>query len=113
MLESIYWECLLMELADIGIPFECDRGVAIDYKGRPVRVKLRLDVLVDQRLVLELKSVEALLPVHKAQLITYLKLTGYPAGLLMNFNETTLRAGVRRLDHPDRYRRLAALRNRQ
>ena len=52
-------------------------------------------------LVVELKAVEVVIPVHLAQVITYLKLTGYPAGLLMNFNTTSLRAGLRRLDHPD------------
>jgi GxxExxY protein len=51
----------------------------------------------------ELKAVECLHPIHSAQVITYLKLSGYPAGLLMNFNSTTLKAGLKRLDHPDRY----------
>jgi iron complex transport system substrate-binding protein len=60
-------------------------------------------MLVDDCVVVELKSVDRLNPIHLAQVITYLKLTGYPAGLLMNFNSTTLRAGLKRLDHPDRY----------
>ena len=62
-----------------------------------------LDLLVNGCIVVELKAVERLRPVHIAQVITYLKLTGFPAGLLMNFNATTLKAGLRRLDHPDRY----------
>ena len=64
---------------------------------------LKLDLLVNDCIVVELKAVERLHPIYIAQVITYLKLTGYPAGLLMNFNATTLRAGLRRLDHPDRY----------
>ena len=62
-----------------------------------------LDLLVNTSIVVELKAVESLHPVHSAQVITYLKLSGYPAGLLMNFNSTTLKAGLKRLDHPDRY----------
>ena len=77
--------------------------VNLEYKGRRIRNTLRLDLLVEGVVVVELKSVERLHPVHSAQVITYLKLTGCPAGLLMNFNETSLRAGLKRLDHPDRH----------
>jgi GxxExxY protein len=64
-------------------------------------------MLVNGCIVVELKAVERLHPVHSAQVITYLKLTGYPAGLLMNFNTTSLRAGLKRLDHPGRFARKA------
>jgi GxxExxY protein len=66
---------------------------------------LRIDILVDRRLVVEVKCVDHLHPVHSAQVLTYLKLSGCPAGLLMNFNATSLRSGLRRLDHPDIYER--------
>jgi GxxExxY protein len=110
LLESIYRECLQMELDAQRIPFDIERLIAVDYKGRPLKARLRIDLLVEEKIVLELKAVEALRPVHKAQVITYLKLTGYPAGLLINFNEVTLRAGLNRLDHPDRYKKGLALR---
>ena len=103
LLESIYRECLMMELSGGNLRCECERFVPIDYKGRRVRGGLKLDLLVEGCLVVELKAVEALHPVHSAQVLTYLRLTGFPAGLQMNFNVTSLRAGLRRLDHPDRY----------
>jgi GxxExxY protein len=103
LLESIYHECLEMELEAQRIPFEIKRRIAVDYKGRPLKAKFEIDLLIDRQLIVELKAVEALNPVHLAQVITYLKLTGHPAGLLINFNCTTLRAGLRRLDHPTRY----------
>jgi GxxExxY protein len=102
--EGVYVECLMMELAIRTIPFEPQVVVLVDYKGRRLHRHFEIDLLVDKRLVVEVKCVDALHPVHKAQVITYLRLTGHPAGLLINFNETTLRAGLKRLDHPDRYR---------
>ena len=107
LLESLYQECLVIELAEQQLSFEADRCVNLEYKGRRIRHTLKLDLLVAGLVVVELKSVERLHPVHSAQVITYLKLTGCPAGLLMNFNETSLRAGLKRLDHPDRYTRRA------
>ena len=84
---------------------EIERQVPFDYKGQRIRTKLKVDLLVEKCVIVELKAVESVHPVHKAQVITYLKLTGCPAGLLMNFNATTLHAGLHRLDHPDRYAR--------
>ena len=66
---------------------------ALDYKGQRIRSKLTVDLLVEKCIVVELKAVESLHPVHQAQVITYLKPTGCPAGLLLNFNATTLHAG--------------------
>jgi len=103
LLESIYRECLMMELHDNQLRFESERFVPIEFKGRRVRGGLKLDLLVEGCLVVELKAVEVLHTVHSAQVLTYLRLTGCPAGLLMNFNVTALRVGLRRLDHPDRY----------
>ena len=103
LLESIYRECLMMELSGSCLRFECERFVPVTYKGQRARGGMKLDLLVEGCLVVELKAIEALHPVHSAQVLTYLRLTGFPAGLLMNFNVTSLRAGLRRLDHPDRY----------
>lgn len=103
LLESIYRECLAMELAAHQLRFDSERHVPIEYKGQLVRGTLKLDLLVEGCVVVELKAVEAIHPIHLAQVMTYLRLTGYPAGLLMNFNVTSLRSGLRRLDHPDRY----------
>ena len=101
LLEGVYRECLMVELAAAQLCVQSDRRVPLSYKGQPIRGELKLDLLIEGCLVVELKAVEVLHPVHLAQVITYLKLTGCPAGLLMNFNTTSLRAGLRRLDHPD------------
>ena len=87
--------------------FVVERGVRVPlvYKGQSVSTPLKLDLLVDREIVVEVKAVESLHPVHEAQVITYLTLSGYQAGLLMNFNEILLKNGLRRLDHPDRYRK--------
>jgi GxxExxY protein len=105
LLESVYRDCLLLELKRALLSVESERYVPFEYKGQPIPTKLKLDLLVNRCIVVELKAVESLHPVHSAQVITYLKLTGSPAGLLLNFNATTLTAGLKRLDHPDRYRK--------
>jgi GxxExxY protein len=101
LLERMYRECLEIELAAAGLCVESERRIPLEYKRHRLRSQLQLDLLVDGCLVVELKAVEVVIPLHLAQVITYLKLTGYPAGLLMNFNTTSLRSGLRRLDHPD------------
>ena len=103
--EGVYGECMTLELVAQGLSFECDVSVLPSYKGRRLRKHFELDLLVEKRLIVELKAIDKLHPVHQSQVITYLRLTGHPAGLLINFNETTLRAGLKRLDHPDRYAR--------
>ena len=103
--EGVYGECLMLELAHRGLPFEADVPIVPSYKGRRLRKHFEIDLVVDKRLVVELKAVDGLHPAHQAQVMTYLRLTGHPAGLLINFNQTTLRAGLKRLDHPDRYAR--------
>ena len=103
LLESVYQECMIIEMRRRGLRFESDRHVTIDYKGQRISGGLKLDLLVDGCVVVELKAVERLHSIHLAQVITHLKLTGCPAGLLMNFNSPTLRAGLKRLDHPDLY----------
>src|SRR5258708_750110 len=100
LLESIYPDCLLIELTLRGVPVSLEHRVPVAYRGQRVRDDLKVDLLVDGRLVVEIKAVDRLHPVHQAQVITYLKLTGCAAGLLFNFNATSLRAGLKRLDHP-------------
>jgi chorismate-pyruvate lyase len=89
--------------------------VNIVYRDRIIRKGLRIDILIDGRLVIEVKAVDRIHPVHQAQIITYLKLANLPAGLILNFNATTMRAGIRRVDHPDVYaeKRAARLAARQ
>lgn len=101
LLESVYQECMEVELSEANLEFKSGHRVALEYKGRRLRGELKLDLLVGSCVVVELKAVEHLHPVYLAQVITYLKLTGCPAGLLMNFNNTSLRGGLRRLNHPD------------
>lgn len=103
LLESVYRECLIIEMRQEHLRVESERRISIDYKGQRIGSGLKLDLLVEGCIVVELKAAERLHPVNLAQVITYLKISGCPAGLLMNFNSTTLRAGLRRLDHPDRY----------
>ncbi|HVB38705.1 MAG TPA: GxxExxY protein, partial [Vicinamibacterales bacterium] len=102
-LESIYRDCLLIELRTRHLHVERERHVAIHYRGQRVANDLKVDLLVEDCVVIEVKAVDHLHPIHAAQVISYLKLTGCPAGLLMNFNVTSLRAGLKRLVHPARY----------
>ena len=86
LLESIYETCLIEELRDQGFKVESQVSVPIIYKNKNIGIPLKLDIVVDDLIILELKSVDTILPVFKAQLLTYLKLTGKPKGLLINFN---------------------------
>jgi GxxExxY protein len=97
LLESAYEVCLGIELRKRDIRFVCQQPVSIAYENETVESALRLDMLIDNRLILELKAVENLLPVHEAQLLTYLKLTGYRLGLLINFNVPLIKHGIKRL----------------
>ncbi len=103
LLESVYRECLLIELQAARLQAISEQSVKLTYKGTSIRTQLRLDLIVEDCVVVELKAVEGIHPVHLSQVITYLKLTGHPAGLIMNFNVSSLRNGVRRLNHPERY----------
>ena len=103
LLESIYRDALVIELTLRGVSVKVEEHVPVIYRGQRIRGDLKIDLVVDDRLIVEIKAVDRLNPVFQAQVITYLKLTGHPAGLLLNFNATTLRAGLKRLDHPDLY----------
>ena len=97
LLESAYLPCLEYELSVRKLRFVTQRQVAIVYKEVVLDANYRLDLVVEDLFVVEVKSVAALLPVHEAQLLTYLKLAGHPAGLLINFNVPRLVTGVKRL----------------
>ena len=97
LLESTYEECLCHELCQREIPFERQKPVPVVYKGVKLDCGYRLDLLVAGRIILELKSVESLAPIHDSVLITYLKLSGHRIGLLINFNVQILKKGIRRL----------------
>jgi GxxExxY protein len=97
LLESAYSQCLCHELSLQNIPFERERSLPVEYKGLALNCGYRVDIIVDDQLVLELKSVESLQPIHQAQLITYLKLGGWRLGLLINFNVPVLTNGIQRL----------------
>jgi len=110
LLESVYRECLIAELNATGLAIACGRKVPIVYKGLRLRTVLEVDLMIEEQVIVELKAVDGLHAIHEAQLITYLKLTGCPAGLLINFNEVLLKNGLRRLDRPDLYREKKLLR---
>ena len=99
LLESVYELALEQEVRVREIPFERQRPVPIRYRDLILDGGLRLDFVVGDELILELKSVAHLIDIHEAQLLTYMKLTGYPVGLLINFNVAVLRRGIRRLVH--------------
>lgn len=99
LLESTYQACRCHELELRGISFECQKPLPLEYKGIKLECGYRIDLLVAGLVIVEIKSVEALAPIHEAQLLTYLKLTGVKVGLLINFNVVVLKSGIRRLVH--------------
>ena len=96
LLEAAYETCLCQELIQQGIPFRRQVGIRMEYAGQQIDCAFRADMVVDNLVLVEIKSVEKLLPVHSAQVLTYLRITGLPLGLLLNFNATTISRGIRR-----------------
>ncbi len=96
LLESAYLECLCRELLLRDISFEREKSLPLEYKGIRLECGYRLDLLVEGCVVVEIKSMEALAPVHDAQLLTYLRLGGWRVGLLINFNVAVLKNGIHR-----------------
>jgi GxxExxY protein len=94
LLESAYHECLCRELILRGIPFERERALPLEYKGTRLECGYRVDLLVAGSVVVEIKSIEAIAPIHEAQLLTYLRLGGWHVGLLINFNVVVLKNGI-------------------
>jgi GxxExxY protein len=97
LLESTYEECLCHELVQHGLPFERQKAIPVVYKGVKLGCGYRIDLVVSNRVILELKSVDSLAPIHDSVLLTYLKLSGHRIGLLINFNVQMLKDGIRRL----------------
>ena len=97
LLESAYEECLCRELSLREIQFERQKALPVAYKGALLDCGYRLDLLVDGQVVVEIKAVDTLLPIHDAQVLTYLRLGGWTAGLLINFNIPVLKSGIHRL----------------
>lgn len=96
LLESAYKACLLHELTSMGMRCDVEKILPVHYDGVRVELGYRLDLLVEDAVVVEIKAVETLLPVHEAQLLSYLRLSGKRVGLLINFNVASLRQGIRR-----------------
>ncbi len=96
LLESTYETCLCYELEKQGLKFEKQKKLMINYKGTTLDNGYRIDILVEDSIILELKSVENLLPIHTAQILTYLKLSEHKLGLLINFNVANLQNGIHR-----------------
>jgi hypothetical protein len=97
LLENAYEECLCYELSKAGIRFERQKPLPLAYESVRLDCGYRIDLVIEDRLILELKTVDLLLPIHEAQLLTYLKLSRIPVGLLINFNVPVLIQGVKRL----------------
>jgi GxxExxY protein len=96
LLESVYQQCLCWELERDGLSFEREVPLSITYEGMQIDKGYRADIIVNNTVLLELKAVEAVLPVHKAQTLTYLRMSGCTTALLINFNDVLLKNGVHR-----------------
>ncbi len=96
LLESTYEKCLIFELQRIGLVVEPQVELPVAYKGMKIDAGYRIDLLVEKSVIVELKAVESILPVHEAQILTYLKLSGNKLGLLLNFNVKLMKDGIRR-----------------
>jgi GxxExxY protein len=97
LLESAYEECLCFELKQAGIAYARQVPLPVTYKQVQLESGYRMDIVVEQELVIELKSVDRLMPIHEAQMLTYLKLSGFKIGLLLNFNSILLKDGLKRV----------------
>jgi GxxExxY protein len=94
LLESVYEACLMAEMEDRGIRFKSQVPLPVVFKGRRIEAGFRMDLVVENRVIVELKAIEKLMPIHEAQLLTYLKLSGFSTGLILNFNAPYLRDGI-------------------
>ena len=97
LLESAYRHALQWELEARGVQVSSEVPINVEYKGRVIEAAYKLDLLVDRKLIVELKAVERLNPIHQAQMLTYLRVTGLKTGLLINFNVDVLKDGLRRV----------------
>ena len=99
LLESAYEACLVYELAERGLNVEQQKALPVTYRGVKVDCGYRIDLLIEGQVVVELKAIEKLEPIHEAQLLSYLKLSGCHVGLLINFNVKMLKQGIKRFVH--------------
>jgi len=97
LLESTYEACLAYELVERRMSVERQKALPVKYRGVNLDCGYRIDLLVENQVIVELKAIERIEPIHDAQLLSYLKLSGSPVGLLINFNVTQLKRGIRRL----------------
>lgn len=97
LLESAYEKCLCHELNLRGLKFERQKPIPLEYKGIKLDCGYRLDIVVEEKVILEIKTVDAITPVHEAQLLTYLRLANLKVGLILNFNVPVLKDGIRRM----------------
>jgi len=97
LLESVYEEILFYELTSMGLKVERQKPIPVVWKGKKMELGFRADLIVEDKIIIELKSVEAIAPVHPKQLLTYLKITGIKLGLLINFNEKLIKDGITRI----------------
>ena len=97
LLESVYEECLVTEFELRGIPYQRQQAINLEYKGRSLESEFRLDFFINKTVILELKTVDRLLPIHEAQVLSYLRLTNTRIGLLINFKTSLLKNGIKRL----------------
>ena len=97
LLESVYEKCLAFELADRGLSIATQKEIPVRYKNLTFDCSFRADLIVENKVLLELKSIDQLMPIHTSQVITYLKLTGLKTALLINFNVPTLKTGLKRI----------------
>jgi GxxExxY protein len=97
LLESVYEEVLAYEIIKRGLNLERQKGIPVFYDNIKMELGFRADLIVENKVIIELKSIEAIAPVHSKQLLTYLRLTGFKLGLLVNFNEALIKDGIKRI----------------
>jgi GxxExxY protein len=97
LLESVYEETLSYELIKRSLRIERQKGIPVIYDNLKMEIGFRADIIVENKVIIELKSIDAIAPVHSKQLLTYLRLTGYKLGLLINFNEALIKDGIKRI----------------
>lgn len=97
LLESVYQACLTKELSDRGLKVECEVPVPVFYRGSVIEMGFRLDMLIDDVVIVENKCQQAILPIHEAQLLTYLKLSGVRLGFIINWNVPVIKDGIKRM----------------
>jgi GxxExxY protein len=97
LLESVYEELLAFELTDYGLFVERQKPIPVLYKNTKMEIGFRADLIIEHKVIIEIKSVEAIAPVHQKQLLTYLRITGNKLGLLINFNSALIKDGIQRI----------------